>query len=219
MRQPRSPPIPACDDAPSSGFEVTDLRSQVRRLDACDDALTVIAADVVDLATQLRRLQEHAGGLERLQPRTRCSLRRELQLADAVATARRDADRSSRALEDMTARTGERDAQTRLSNAKSTPCGPRSSRGTASWPRFRQGSNSFGARRGLRRNDGAARRRGVRFVAFPEGYRLAVSGEPCARAGDVVQIDGRAFRVDRIGRGRCPRTIVRVHFSRWRRLP
>ena len=100
----------------------------------------------------------------------------------------------------------------RLSNAKSTPCGPRSSRGTASWPRFRQRSNSFGARRGLRRNDARSETQGhVRFVAFPEGYRLAVSGEPCARAGDVVQIDGRAFRVDRIGRARCPRTIVRVH--------
>ena len=44
----------------------------------------------------------------------------------------------------------------------------------------------------------------VRFVAFPEGYRLAVSGEPCARAGDVVQIDGRAFRVDRIGSSPLP---------------
>ena len=68
------------------------------RLDACDDTLTVIAAEVVDLATQLRGLQEHAGGLERLLPDQDTVLaakERELtRLADAVATARRDADQS-----------------------------------------------------------------------------------------------------------------------------
>lgn len=44
----------------------------------------------------------------------------------------------------------------------------------------------------------------VRFVASPDGYRLATSDERCARAGDVVEIDGRSFVVTRVGRSPLP---------------
>jgi predicted RNase H-like nuclease (RuvC/YqgF family) len=194
---------------PSSGFEVTDLRSQVRRLDACDDTLTAIAADVVDLATELRRLQEHAGGLERLlsdQDTLLAAKERELtRLADAAATARRDADRRTRALEDMTARTGERDAQTETLEreldalrAEITTRDGQLAEVRAELELFRRTSPTSAKRR---RSETQGH---VRFVASPEGYRLAVSGEPCARAGDMVQIDGRAFLVERVGPSPLP---------------
>jgi predicted RNase H-like nuclease (RuvC/YqgF family) len=195
------------DDTPSSGFQVTDLRSQVRRLDACDDTLTVIAADVVDLATQLRRLQEHAGELERLlsnQDTVLAAKERELtRLADAVATARRDADRSSRALEDMTAKTGERDAQTETLERELDALRAEVITRDGQLAEVRAELELF--RRTSATKRGRSETQGhVRFVGFPEGYRLAVSDEPCARAGDVVQIDGCAFRVERIGPSPLP---------------
>jgi chromosome segregation ATPase len=209
LRPLRSPPILACDDTPSAGFEVTDLRSHVRRLDACDDTLTVIAADVEDLATQLRRLQEHAGGLERLlsdRDSVLAAKERDLtRLADAVATARRDADRSSRALEDLTARTDTRDAKTETLESELDALrvelitrDGRLADLQAELELFRRASATPTIRR---RSEAHGH---VRLVAFPEGYRLAVSAEPCARTGDVVQMDGRAFRVERIGPSPLP---------------
>lgn len=187
---------------------MTDVRSQIMRLDACDDTLTVIAADVVDLATQLRGLQEHAGGLERLlsdQDTVLAAKERELtRLADAVETARGDADVSSRALEDMTARTDERDARTatleRELDALRVEITTRDGQLAEARAELEVVRGTSASTERLRSNT----RGHVRFVALPEGYRLAVSGEPCASAGDVLQVDGRAFRVDRIGSSPLP---------------
>jgi hypothetical protein len=44
----------------------------------------------------------------------------------------------------------------------------------------------------------------VRFVAYPDGYRLLSSDERCARSGDVVEVEGRSFLVSRIGRSPLP---------------
>jgi hypothetical protein len=85
----------------SADSSVTDFRSELRRLDACDEGLAEIATDVVDLTRQLRRLQEHAGTLECLlsdQEIVIAAKDRELSRLPVTATsARIDADRSSRA--------------------------------------------------------------------------------------------------------------------------
>ena len=44
----------------------------------------------------------------------------------------------------------------------------------------------------------------VRFVAYPDGYRLLSSPERCARSGDVVEVEGRQFLVTRVGRSPLP---------------
>ena len=105
----------------------------------------------------------------------------------------------------MTARTGERDAQTETLErelealrAEIITRDGQLSEVQAELELFRRTSATPAMRR---RSETQGH---VRFVGFPEGYRLAVSDEPCARAGDVVQIDGRTFRVERIGTSPLP---------------
>jgi hypothetical protein len=44
----------------------------------------------------------------------------------------------------------------------------------------------------------------VRFISFPDGYRLDTSDERCARPGDVIEVHGRSFVVTRVGRSPLP---------------
>jgi chromosome segregation ATPase len=188
---------------------VTDLRSHVRRLDVCDQTLTVIAADVVELTTQLGRLQAHAGGLEQLlsdQDALLAAKERELaRLADAVATARRETDRSSKALEDATAMAGDRDAHIatleRAVDVLQNEIIVRDSRLAEVQAELELVRRTVATSQTPRHSETQGH---VRFVGLPEGYRLAVSDEPCARIDELVEFDGRSFRVDRIGRSPLP---------------
>ena len=188
---------------------MTDLRSQLRRLDACDEGLADIASDVVDLTAQLERLQEHAGRLERLltdQETVIAAKDRELSRLAAMATsARIDADRSSRALEDVTTGTGARDAevaalQRELTALQREAIAREARLADAHAELERLARTSEGSQ-----TDECTESRGhVRFLGLPEGYRLETSDEPCLRIGELMQIDGRSFRVERIGQSPFP---------------
>ena len=188
---------------------MTDLRSHVRRLDVCDETLTLIAADVVELTAQLGQLQAHAGGLEQIlsdQDAWLAAKERELaRLADAVAVARRDADRSSKALEDVTAMASERDAHTatleREVDALQNELITRDRQLAKAQEELELARRMVATSPTPRHSEAPGH---VRFVGLPEGYRLAVSDEPCARIGELLEIDGRTFRVDRIGRSPLP---------------
>jgi hypothetical protein len=192
---------------PASGKK--KLSTQIGRLDAFDEALAVIGADVVDVTEQLRRLREDAGRLERLLSERDAALaakERELSLlADAVATARGDADRSSGALREVTARADEREALVAILEreldtlrADVVARDDRLAEVRAELELSRRDSLAPPSRKRDETNGH------VRFLGLPSGYRLAVSEEPCATLGELVEIDGIAFRVSRIGPSPLP---------------
>ena len=184
------------------------LNTQIGRLDAFDDALADIAADVVDVTEQLGRLREDAGRLERLLSERDAALaakERELsRLADAVATARGEADRSSGALREVTARADQREAHVvileRELDAVRADVVARDERLAEALAELELSRRASPVQ--IRERD--ATNGHVRFLGLPSGYRLAVSDEPCATLGELVEIDGIAFRVSGIGPSPLP---------------
>jgi chromosome segregation ATPase len=188
---------------------VTDLRSHLGRLDACDEGLAEIATDVADLTAQFQRLQEHAGRLDCLlsdQETVIAAKDRELSRLAAMATsARIDADRSSVELEAVTTGTGARDAEVAALQRELTALQrdviareAQLADAHAELERLARGSEAS------QTGEHTEARGHVRFLGLPEGYRLDISEEPCARIGELMQIDGRSFRVERIGHSPLP---------------
>jgi chromosome segregation ATPase len=188
---------------------VTDLRSQLGRLDACDEGLAEIATEVADLTTQLQRLQDHAGRLDCLlcdHETVIAAKDRELSRLAAMATsARIDADRSSRALEDVTTWTGTRDAEVAALQRELTAMQREVMAREAQLADARAELERLARASEASQTGECTEARGhVRFLGLPEGYRLEISDEPCAGIGELMQIDGRSFRVERIGRSPLP---------------
>jgi hypothetical protein len=188
-------------------WSATSLRSQIGRLDACDETLTVIADDVVELTGQLQRFRDEAERLERLLAERDAALAekdRELsRLADAGATARRDADRSSGALREVTALVAAHEAHIaaleRELDASTADIAAQEARLADLQAELERSRSMSAAEQERERPHGH-----VRFLGLPDRYRLLMSDEPCARVGDVVEIEGMSFRVDRISTSPLP---------------
>jgi hypothetical protein len=185
----------------------TALRSQIGRLEACNEALSEIAADVVDLTAHLARLQDDADRLERLLgERDAALVEAELELSrltDLHSVARRDANRCSDAFQEVAAKAGEHATRVaaleRELEALRTEIVDRDERLARAELELSQRPSPLPPR-----PDPEDARGHVRFLGHPKGYRLAVSDEPCARPGEPVEIDGMVFRVSRIGPSPLP---------------
>jgi hypothetical protein len=188
-------------------FRGNALRSEIGRLEACNDALAEIAADVVDLTAHLARLQEAADGLERLLAERDAALvaseRQVSRLADMHAVARQDADRCTAAFHEVTARAGEHAGRVaaleRELHVLRTDIADRDDRIARAERELSRRAPSLS-----QTSDPDDSRGHIRFLSLPEGYRLAVSDEPCARPGERIEVDGVAFVVSRIGRSPLP---------------
>jgi chromosome segregation ATPase len=183
------------------------LRSEIGRLEACNDALAEIAADVVDLTAHLARLQEAADRLERLLAERDAALvateRQVSRLTDMHAVARQDADRCAAAFHEVTARAGEH--AERVAALEQELDGLRADIADRD-DRLARAENELFRRAASRSRppDPDDARGHVRFLSLPEGYRLAVSDEPSPRPGEWIEVDGVAFEVGRIGRSPFP---------------
>ena len=125
------------------------------------------------------------------------SLAQELQTLRGAAA---DRDREAAEIEAQLARTREalsdresalRRARVRLEELESERRGPAAQETAAAPP-----ASDVGPERASTGH--------VRFVAYPDGYRLLSSDERCARSGDVVEVEGRSFLVTRVGRSPLP---------------
>jgi hypothetical protein len=185
----------------------TTLGAQIGRLDACNEALTAIASDVVDLTAHLGRLQEDADRLERLlAERDAALVATEFELSrltDMHSVARRDANRCSDAFHEVAAKAGEHAARAavleRELDVLRTDIADRDRQLARAELELSRRVSTI--RPPPDPEDASGH---VRFLGLPEGYRLAVSDEPCARPGEPVEIDGMVFRVTRIGPSPLP---------------
>jgi chromosome segregation ATPase len=204
---------------PSLISRANTVAPQIEKLDRCDESLSLIASDVVELNRELGMLRTEADRLEALLADRESVLaerdRALARLVDDQALAARRIDDSGAALDEAQVRIGEyeRDVARLEHELESVRTDL-----TAGERRLAEAERELARRRS---RDGPARPLEptpyaepsgatvepdghVRFLSSPDGYRLAVSVERCARAGDVIEIDGRRLIVVRVGRSPLP---------------
>jgi chromosome segregation ATPase len=209
----------------SSVLRVADLRSRADRLSACDESLSLIAADVEQLTKELDRVRAGASPLvQSLAERDTLLTEKELELTrlenerlqalrgaeDATAALRETRElfdehansiaTSTRGLEELRTRLAERDRQLEEAERERSRLDKalEEERAAVADLRVRAKSTVDAV------DDRAAARGHVLFAPFPEGYRLVVSDKPCPRPGEVVDAEGHSFVVARVGRSPFP---------------
>ena len=166
------------------------LDSSSARLADCDQTLSTIAADVAGLLEELAFLRAAAGQLaDRQSEQDALFARQQLELAEHEAE--RVLARSRAAELD--------EAETRLRESDERAASLAQELQTLRTPAAARNRSPL-SEVGLEEPPTGH----VRFVAYPDGYRLLSSDERCARSGDVVEVDGRSFLVTRVGRSPLP---------------
>jgi hypothetical protein len=156
------------------------------KLADCDESLSTIAADVAGLLDDLERLRAIAGQLaDRHSEQEAAFARQQLELAslqDERSLVGRRADEL-------------REAERRLAESDGR---------VASLAQELVALRAAVAERDVQGREIEPSIGHVRFLTYPDGYRLTSSDERCARAGDVVDVEGRWFLVTRVGRSPLP---------------
>jgi len=219
---------------PSFLARTNDADSPATKLAECDESLSLIAADVEQLTTDLERIRAGASPLARwLAERDAVLAEKELELTrieNERLAAQRRAEDAAAALRDTRDLLDEHDGRVTSANRELDDLRSRLAE------RDRQLEDAERERAFLdvvlaERDEELERRKAeladeraivaelevraavddpepvaghVLYAPFAEKYRLVASDEPCPKPGEVCDLDGRSFVVTRVGRSPFP---------------
>jgi DNA repair exonuclease SbcCD ATPase subunit len=212
---------------PSFLARTDDADSPATKLAECDESLSLIAADVEQLTTDLERIRAGASPLARwLAERDAVLAEKELELTrlenerlaaqrraeDAAAALRDTRDlldehdgrvtSANQELDDLRSRLAERDR--RLEDAERERAFLDVALAERAEELERREAEVRAATVPAAVDDPEPVAGHVLYAPFAERYRLVASDEPCPKPGEVCDLDGRSFVVTRVGRSPFP---------------
>jgi hypothetical protein len=172
---------------------VADFARWLGKLVECDERLSSIAVDMTDLQTELARLRHEGDSVAQLLAEQEAALaERELSLArvqEELVQAQEAAAQASASLAEADASLGTH--RTRVATLEDELESLRA-----------EVADLKSVEAAARAEPTAAGH--VRLVSLPSGYALSDCEEPPPVTGDAVEVDGKRFRVVRIGRSPLP---------------